>query len=422
MKTEEQVIFHVDVNSAFLSWEAVYRLKHLGAKLDLRMIPSAVGGDVTKRHGIILAKSISAKKYGIHTGQTVPEAVQQCPELYLVPPNYNLYQRSSAALMKLLRQYGPKVEQYSIDEAYMDMSGTEGLFGKPEYVADEIRERVKRELGFTVNIGVGNNKLMAKMASGFRKPDRTHTLFRGEIPAKLWPLPVSELFYAGRATCGKLHNMGIYTIGQLARSDPKILKSHMKKHGEVIWAFANGIDTGEVLAEPEPNKGYGNSTTIPFDVTDREMARKVLLSLAETLAARLRTDQVKIRVISVSIRNFMLETRSHQLTLNTPTNLTDEIWHYACRIFDEAWDGISIRHLGIHTMGVSRDQVRQIELFDPVDYEKKERMDKAIDDIRKRYGNDAVMRASFLGTAIDHMNGGISREKRSVDYSREHVE
>lgn len=422
MREEESVVFHVDVNSAFLSWEAVYRLKHLGAELDLRTIPSAVGGDVTKRHGIILAKSIPAKVYGIHTGQTVPEAVRQCPGLYLVPPNYNLYQRSSKALLELLRLYGPKVEQYSIDEAYMDMSGTGSLFGAPRQTADEIRMRIEKELGFTVNVGVGNNKLTAKMASEFQKPNRTHTLFCEEIPKKLWPLPVSDLFYVGRATSRKLGRLGIHTIGDLAHADPKFLRSHLHKHGELIWAFANGIDTGEVLAKPEPNKGYGNSMTVPFDVTDRDMAKHVLLSLSETVAARLREDQVKIRVIGVSIRNFMLETSGHQMTLDIPTDITEEIWRCACQIFDEAWDGISIRHLGIHTMGVSLDGNRQLGLFDAMDYEKKERLNQTVDTIRKRFGNDAVMRASFLGSAIDHMSGGISREKRSVDYGRETVE
>lgn len=422
MREEEPVIFHVDVNSAFLSWEAVYRLKHLGAGLDLRTIPSAVGGDVTKRHGIILAKSIPAKAYGIHTGQTVPEAVGKCPELYLVPPNYNLYQRSSEAFLKLLRLYGPKVEQYSIDEAYMDMSGTGSLFGDPRQTADEIRIRIQEELGFTVNVGVGNNKLMAKMASEFQKPNRTHTLFREEIPKKLWPLPVGELFYVGRAACGKLRRLGIHTIGDLAYTDPKLLRSHLNKHGELIWAFANGIDTGEVLAKPEPNKGYGNSMTIPFDVTGRDTAKHVLLSLSETVAARLRADEVKIRVIGVSIRNFMLETSGHQMTLDVPTDITEEIWRCACQVFEESWDGISIRHLGIHTMGVSRDRNRQLGLFETMDYEKKERLDQTIDAIRKRFGNDAVMRASFLGSAIDHMSGGISREKRSVDYSKEPVD
>ena len=418
----QTVVFHVDVNSAFLSWEAVYRLRHLGARLDLRTIPSAVGGDVTKRHGIILSKSIPAKKYGIQTGQAVPEALRKCPELYLVPPNYNLYQRSSEAFINVLRQYSPAVEQYSIDEAYMDMTGSGNLFGDPRRTADEIRERIRDTLGFTVNIGVGSNKLTAKMASELRKPDRTHTLFPEELPEKLWPLPVRDLFYVGRATEKKLHSMGIRTIGQLAQTDPAILRAHMHKHGEIIWSFANGIDVSEVLAEPEANKGYGNSTTIAFDVTDSGTAKQVLLALAETVAARLRADEVKIGVVAVSIRNYRLETWGHQITLGAATDITGEIWQAACRAFDEAWDGVPIRHLGIHTMKVSKEKNRQIGLFDPVDYEKLERLDRTIDTIRKRYGNDAVMRASFLVGEIDHMSGGISRERRSVDYRTEKLD
>ncbi len=418
----KKLIFHVDVNSAFLSWEAVYRLRHLGARMDLRTIPSAVGGDVSKRHGIILAKSIPAKKYGVKTGESVPEAVKKCPDLYLVPPNYNLYQRSSEAFLDILRQYSPTVEQYSIDEAFVDMTESCGLFGTPVQAADGLRERIRDTLGFTVNVGVGCNKLTAKMASGFEKPDKTHTLFAEELEDKLWPLPVRELFYVGGATERKLHALGIHTVGQLAASDPGFLRYHLHKHGEVIWGFANGIDMGEVLAEPEPNKGYGNSTTIAFDVTDRETARQVLLALAETVAARLRADGVKIGVVSVSIRNYRLETCGHQITLQAPTDITGEIWKAACRAFDEVWDGVAIRHLGIHTMKVTGEKYRQLGLFDTTDYEKLERMDRAVDQIRRRFGNDAVMRASFLESRIDHMSGGISREKRSVDYEKQRID
>lgn len=423
----EHTIFHVDVNSAFLSWEAVYRLKHLGGRLDLRTVPAAVGGDVTRRHGIILAKSIPAKACGIKTGETVFSALRKCPELVLVPPNYNLYQRSSDALIGLLRQYTPAVEQYSIDEAYMDMTGLEGLFGPPETAAERIRERISHELGFTVNIGVAENKLLAKMASDFRKPDRVHTLWKREIPTKMWPLPVSELFFIGRATYKKLRNLGIATIGDLAAADAAILKSHLGKHGEVIWSFANGVDMSAVEAEPPPNKGYGNSTTIAFDVSDAETAKLVLLSLAETLGSRLRKDGVKVGVVAVGIRDFHFEYWSHQISLETPTNITRELYEAACRAFDEAWDKTPVRHLGIHTSRVSSEESRQLGLFDRMDYEKLEKMDKAVDEIRRRFGNDAVMRASFLpagaGRAMvhDHMGGGIAREKRTVDYSRQEV-
>ena len=233
------VIFHIDVNSAFLSWEAVYRLHHLGGKEDLREKVSAVGGDMAMRHGIILAKSVPAKKFHIKTGETILEAKQKCPELILVPPNYGLYEKCSQAFMDILRQYSPAVEQYSIDEAFVDMTGTEGLWGDAVTAAYRMKDQIRDTLGFTVNIGISENKLLAKMASDFQKPDRVHTLWREEIPDKMWPLPASDLFFVGRATAKKLFNLGIHTIGELAHADPHLLKVHLKKHGEVIWAFAN---------------------------------------------------------------------------------------------------------------------------------------------------------------------------------------
>lgn len=416
------VIFHIDVNSAFLSWEAVYRIHHLGGNLDLRDIPSAVGGDVTKRHGIILAKSIPAKKYNIKTGESVPEALRKCPDLVLVPPNYNLYQKSSKAFMNILREYGPVVEQYSIDEAYIDMTGTESLFGKAEIVANEIRERIYRELGFSVNIGISNNKVLAKMASDFKKPNLVHTLWQHEIKEKMWTLPASDLFFVGRATARKLNGLGIKTIGELAQTDLSIIKSHLGKHGEVIWSFANGIDFSAVEPVPPPNKGYGNSTTIAFDVTDASTAKLVLLSLAETVSARLRDDNVKIKVISVGIRDFNLGYYSHQKKLKTATNITREIYESACQVFDEMWDKVPIRHLGIHTSQVVTEETRQLNLFDDMDYEKQERLDRAVDDIRKRFGADSIVRASFIeSNKVDHMSGGISREKRTVNYETQNI-
>jgi DNA polymerase-4 len=417
-----KVIFHIDVNSAFLSWEAVYRIHHLGGNLDLRDIPSAVGGDVTKRHGIILAKSIPAKKYNIKTGESVPEALRKCPDLTLVPPNYNLYQKSSKAFINILKEYGPTVEQYSIDEAFMDMTGTESLFGEPEDIANEIRERIYKELGFSVNIGISNNKVLAKMASDFKKPDKVHTLWLSEIKEKMWILPASDLFFVGRATTNKLNNLGIKTIGELAQTDLSIIKSHLGKHGEVIWSFANGIDFSAVEPVPPPNKGYGNSTTIAFDVTDANTAKLVLLSLAETVSARLRDDNVKIKVISVGIRDFNLGYYSHQKKLKTATNITREIYESACKVFDEMWDKVPIRHLGIHTSQVVTEETRQLNLFDEIDYEKLERLDKTVDDIRKRFGADSIVRASFIkADKVDHMSGGISREKRTVNYETQNI-
>jgi len=391
------IIFHIDVNSAFLSWEAVYRLTHKGGKEDLRKIPSAVGGDIALRHGIILAKSIPAKKYGIKTGETIPEARQKCPSLVLVPPNYGLYEQCSEALMEILREYSDVVEQYSIDEAFVDMSASCHLFGTPEETAAQIKDRIREELGFTVNVGISGNKLLAKMASDFQKPDRVHTLYPEEIERKMWPLPVSELFFVGRATAGKLLSMGIRTIGELAGTDPELLRSVLKKQGEIIWGFANGIDLSKVLEQPVAQKGYGNSTTTPWDVTDAETAYRVLLALSETVGSRLRTDRVQAGVISVGIRYGDLSYVSHQKGLISPTNLTTEIHAAACRLFRELWDGRPVRHLGVHTGRISgADCGRQMHIFEEIDYEKLSRMDRTVDGIRKRFGTDAVMRAAFL--------------------------
>lgn len=388
-----KIIFHIDVNSAFLSWEAVYRLAHKGGKQDLRTISSAVGGDVALRHGIILAKSIPAKRYGVKTGEALWEAKRKCPGLVLVPPNYGLYERCSAALMEILRDYSDVVEPYSIDEAFVDMSTSCHLFGTPKEVGQKIKDRIYEALGFTVNVGISSNKLLAKMAS--------------------------DLFFVGRATAKKLFSVGIRTIGELAAADPGWLKGLLKKHGEVIWAFANGVDLSPVLMEPEANKGYGNSTNPPFDVTGVEMADKVLLVFSETVGARLRMDGVRAGMVSVGIRYTDLSYVSHQKKLYNATNLTIEIYQAACRLFRELWNGQPVRHLGVHTAHISGGEgFRQGSLFDEIDYEKLSRLDKTIDDIRDCFGMDAVKRAVFLGQAIDHMSGGISREKRKVDYDK----
>lgn len=415
----KKIIFHIDVNSAFLSWEAVFRLTRFGSKTDLREIISAVGGDMTMRHGIILAKSISAGRYGIHTGESIMEAKNKCPELTIVPPNYNLYEKCSRAFIHILHQYSPDVEQYSIDEAFVDMTGTGELWGDPVTTANKIRNQIRDELGFTVNIGISDNKLLAKMASDFSKPNKIHTLFTNEIQTKMWHLPVSELFFVGRSTTKKLFALGIKSIGELARTDPDFLRWHLKKHGEIIWGFANGVDVSVVQPVAPANKGYGNSTTIAFDVTDSSVAKMVLLALSETVAARLRKDKVKAEVIAVGIKNFDFSYVSHQMTLETATNITNEIHRMACKLFDELWDGSPIRHLGIHTSRIRNGEVlRQMDMFDDTDYDKLEKIDTTIDEIRLRYGIDKVKRAVFLSNPVDHMSGGISREKREVDYNK----
>lgn len=413
----DKVIFHVDVNSAFLSWEAVYRIKCLGEELDIREIPSAVCGDVKARHGIILAKSVSAGRCGVKTAETISEAQKKCPNLMLVAPQYGLYETSSKALLDLLKEFAPVVEQYSIDEAYCDMTGTASLWGSPVVAANLMKDKIYHELGFTVNIGISDNKLLAKMASDFEKPNRVHTLFPNEIRKKMWPLPVGELFFCGRATEKKLRSIGIYTIGDLARTDARILESYLKKQGDILWAFANGIDLSKVQSEAPDPKGYGNSMTVPFDVCDSATAHIVLLSLCETIGMRLRKDDVKVAVIAVSIKNFALQSCRHQKTIFTATNQTNEIFQCARQIFNELWDGYTpIRQLGVHTSRVSSAEGdRQLNLFTMDNYEKYERLDHAVDLIREKYGEESVFRATYLDAPIRPLNGGISKEKFMAD-------
>ncbi|MFT4145241.1 MAG: DNA polymerase IV [Mobilitalea sp.] len=395
------LIFHIDVNSAFLSWEAVYRLQILGEKEDLREIPSAVGGDAKKRHGIILAKSPSAKQYGVRTGDSISNALKLCPELVLVPPRHDLYEINSRAFVEILKEFSPCVEQCSIDEAYCDMSGTLGLYGSAIEAANLIKDKIYQKLGFTVNVGISSNKVLAKMASDFKKPNLVHTLFPDEIERKLWKLPVEELFYVGRATKKKLNELGIRTIGELAKTDLNILRSHFKKYADVIHSFANGIDISMVSEESSPNKGYGNSTTTSFDVDKEDAAKMVLLSLCEKTAARLRADAVKATVVAVELVNFEFHRTTHQLTLLSATNTTNEIHRASCRLFDELWDGTPIRKLGVHTSKVvCNESSSQLNLFDMNRNEKLSRLDTAVDEVRERFGKNAIFRASFLNNSV----------------------
>lgn len=417
----EPIIYHVDVNSAFLSWEAAYRVNILGDPTDLRRIPSVVGGSEKSRHGIVLAKSLPAKKYDIQTGEPLVSARKKCPGLVVVPPNYPMYVEASNALMQLLKEYTPHLHQYSIDESFCDMTGTVALFGSPVAAAEMIKDRIREELGFTVNIGISSNKLLAKMASDFKKPDRIHTLFPEEIPKKMWPLPVADLFFVGRSTERKLHQYGIYTIGQLANSDPGWLKAIFKSHGLLIWEFANGIaDQMDKVTLNPVNKGYGNSVTVPFDVTDRETAEIVLLSLSETVGSRIRADHAFIQVVSVSIVDYEFHYQMRQRRLMSATDITRQIYEMACVLFAELWDGTPIRQLGVHTSKATTGSMYQYSLFDSCDIDREVKLNRAIDSIRVTYGEDAVMRGRFVkgghldkAELISHMAGGLDRARRT---------
>lgn len=413
----DRIIFHVDANSAFLSWSAAYRVLVLGEEEDLRDVPSVVAGDRESRHGIILAKSTPAKKYGIQTGEPLFQALEKCPTLRVIPPDYELYVGASRRFVEVLRQFSPKVEQYSIDEAWVDMTGTGRLHGPPRLAAEKMREQVYQQLGFTVNIGISTNKLLAKMAGDFEKPNKVHTLFPEEIESKMWPLPVRNLFLVGSATEAKLKRLGIYTIGDLAQSDGKLLRRRLGKHGETIWHFANGRNADAVTPEPAENNGYGNSVTTARDVTTPQMAYQVILGLCETIGMRMRKDGKCGACITVHCRTNAFTHFSHQSLLHGATNITGEIFEAACRIFDEGWDGITpLRQLGVQVTRLSREPYQQFDFFSgltPVQFEKKLRLDETIDALRDKYGENAICRAQFAGEREGHMAGGLSKERRT---------
>ena len=413
----QRVIFHVDANSAFLSWSAAYRVKVLGETSDLRDVPSVVAGEKASRHGIILARSTPAKKYGVKTGEPLFQALQKCPDLVVIPPDYELYVEASRHFVRILRQFSPNVEQYSIDEAWVDMSGTERLWGSPLMAAEQMRQRIWDELGFTVNIGISSNKLLAKMAGDFEKPNKIHTLFPEEMEKKFFPLPVRDLFLVGAATERKLHLMGIHTIGDLARADVNLLRRRLGKHGETIWHFANGRNAEAVTPEPAENKGYGNSVTTSVDVVSYDYAHQVLLGLCETVAMRMRRDNKCGGCLAVHLRTNEFVHFSHQSRLCGATNITGEIFKEACRIFDEAWDGVTpLRQLGVQMTHIATEPYQQFDLFSgvsPEQYEKKLRLDETVDALRDKFGEDVIRRAKFAKNPEGHMTGGLDKARRT---------
>ena len=413
----QRIVFHVDANSAFLSWSAAYRVLVLHEQTDLRDIPSVVAGDRESRRGIMLAKSTPAKKYGIQTGEPLFKALEKCPDLVVIPPDYDLYVQASRGFVKMLQEFSPIVEQYSIDEAWVDMTGTKRLWGSPRLAAEQMRRRINEELGFTVNIGISTNKLLAKMAGDFEKPNKVHTLFPEEMEGKFWPLPVRDLFLVGAATEKKLKNMGIYTIGDLAQSDVRILKKRLGKHGETIWHFANGRNADAVTPEPAENKGYGNSTTTASDVKTREEAAQVFLSLCETVAARMRKDGKCGSCISIHIRTNEFEHTSHQTVIPGATNMTTEIFQVACCLFEEVWDGVTpLRQLGVQVTRLSREPYQQYDLFSgrsPQQFEKKRKLDETVDALRDKFGEDILRRGKFAQLPGCHMSGGLDKSRRT---------
>lgn len=396
----EPVIFHIDVNSAFLSWSAVERLNK-GDDTDLRLIPSIIGGDIEKRHGIVLAKSIPAKAYGIVTGEPVVNAVRKCPSLVIAPPDHAMYEQKSQMLMEYLSRLCPDLEQASIDECYLNFSTVAHRYASPETAAAQIKDEIYSRFGFTVNIGISNRKVLAKMASDFKKPNLVHTLYSHEIPDKLWPLPVSSLFMCGHSSEEALRKLEILTIGDLAHTDPAILTAHLKSHGILLWNYANGRDDSRIVPQPAKRKGVGNSTTLSRDITDRADAARTLLSLAESVGHSLRASQEMASLICLEIKYSSFKCVSRQMPLETPSASTEILYQTALTLFDALWDSSPIRLLGLRVSKlVAENTPIQLSLFDlseeHTQNEKQKKLDVALDSIRDRYGSSAVVRGSML--------------------------
>ena len=394
------IIFHIDVNSAYLSWNAVEQLKN-GAKVDLREIPAIIGGDQKSRHGVVLAKSPAAKRYGIRTGEPVANAFRKCPNLVMYPPDHKMYREKSRMLMEYLRTFTKEIEQVSVDECYMDFTPIAKRYHSPIDGAVEIKDGIKERFGFTVNIGISTNKLLAKMASDFQKPDRIHTLFPEEIRVKMWPLPIGELYMAGRSSVEVLKKLEINTIGDLAQSDPALIALHLKSHGRMLWEFANGRGTDIVQAEPEEAKGIGSSTTLREDAKTMEDVRPVFDELAQSVGRRLKKAGKKAGMVSMEIKYYDFRTLSHQAQLERPSNDPQVLKETACSLFLEAWSGEPVRLLGIRTSKLSDEsEPEQMTLFEwepPKEPdEKHKKLKKAMDELNARFGDGAVMKASLM--------------------------
>ncbi len=385
----ERLIFHIDVNSAFLSWTAVQQLRE-GASVDLRTVPAIIGGDISKRHGIVLAKSIPAKKYGIVTGEPVTDALKKCPDLIVAKPNRELYSHESHLFIDLVRSYCPVIEQVSVDECYMDYMPIRDQFPDPVTCATFIKDEVAERFGFTVNVGISDRKVLAKMASDFRKPNLVHTLYHHEIREKMWPLPVSDLYMCGKSSVEVLHNLGIQTIGDLAQTDPEILTSHLKKHGQLLYAFANGIDDSEVETERGEVKGVGNSTTLVNDARTNEEVQKVLRELCASVARRLRAKGKLASSVSVELRFHDFTENSHQMMLNAPTDQEKELYQASWKLVRDMWDGTAIRLIGVRTTKLSGvEEATQLSIFD-LPSPKQRKLDEALKGLNAKYGEQTV--------------------------------
>ena len=396
----KRIIMHIDVNNAFLSWTAVLYLKQ-GNKVDIRKTYAVIGGDEKARHGIVLAKSMPAKKRGVVTAETLYSAKKKCPNLKVYPPNYNFYKKMSDSMLNLIRNYSPDIEQMSIDECFLDYTPVKHLYGDEVEFAYRLKKEIYDTLGFTVNIGIGNNKLCAKMASDFSKPYKVHTLFDDEVEEKMWPLQVDELFGIGKKTAVKLHNLNINTIYDLAHTDREFLYKYFKNQAQDMIDAANGKGSDIVVSEESSPKGIGNETTLNRNISSRDELYPYLLALSENVAIRLRKQNKYASVIVVTLKDKFFKRMSHQKKLVNATNLTEEIYKTACDILDEMNTSDGIRLIGVRLDKLSDTSSHQVSLFEDLKVrEDNNELEKTVDELKEKYGFKIIKKASLIDSNV----------------------
>ena len=394
---DERIIFHVDVNNAFLSWSAVLLLKN-GCKLDIRKIPAVIGGDEDKRHGIVLAKSPIAKRFGIVTAETLYSARKKCPNLKVYPADYSWYYKQSQLFHNYLKQYTPNIEKYSIDEAFLDLTGMKYIYSDYIKLAYKIKDDIKKLFGFTVNVGIGNNMLCAKMASDFEKPDKVHTLFMNEVQTKMWPLDIGDLFMVGRKTSAALRKLGIHTIGDLACTDLAFLEAHFKNQASFLKNSANGIDYSKVEKQESRSPSISVSETLPYDVVDMNVLEDVLLRQVSEVSRQLRNRSLYCNVVCIFYKNDMFQMYSKQVKLDNAINGTEDIYKVILNLLRISWKRDAIRLIGVRLADLTSTRKRQISIFDDFNDDKIEQEDvfqNTIDKINNKFGKSLIMPASL---------------------------
>ena len=389
----ERIIFHIDVNNAFLSWTAIDLLNQ-GYKYDIRDSYAVIGGDPMMRKGIVLAKSNACKKLGIYTSMTLYEAKKKCPVLKVYPPNYKFYSEMSNKLFNLLSKYTPDIEIASIDECYLDYGKVKKLYGNEYEFAIKLQKEIYDTLKFTVNIGIANNKLCAKMASDFSKPNKIHTLYSNEVETKMYSLPINDLFMIGKKTSEKLINLGIKTIGDLANFPYDKLYPYFKNQTSFLINQARGIDNSIVDSETFIPKGISNEITLEKDITIKEELYPYLMSLCESVSIRLRRQKKYATVIGVILKDNYFKRKSHQRKLVNATNVTSDIYKNAKEILDEMWNEEKIRLIGVRLDKLVDNVMYQASLFD-IDNNEESKVDTVIDSLKQKYGNKIITKASL---------------------------